>query len=228
MTSIPVRSSAKDEARDAASKSYPLPHPQKITRLKGQSVPISTPDTPPPTTLQAALSYAELGWPVLPGAIWHDGHFADPVNGQPVTSPCLRTIVEATTDPTLVREWWSAPGPREPNVFSVTGSELGAFAVAESLVMALADDPWFTALPTPVLAFPHMPIAYFLVQPPVPSVLPSKDARVVDAGMPMPLPPSALDTTSVIWLVTPEQAGNRLMPGDLLADLIQSYERKIA
>jgi hypothetical protein len=83
-------------------------------------------------------------------------------------------------------------------------------------------------LPTPVLTFPHMPIAYLLVRPPMPSLLLGNDARVMEAGMPMPLPPSALDTTPVVWLITPEQAGNRLVPGDALADLIQSYEEMIA
>ncbi|MGW4112581.1 bifunctional DNA primase/polymerase [Actinosynnema sp. NPDC004786] len=189
-------------------------------------MPTSTPDNPPPTTLQAALSYAELGWPVLPGAVWKGGHFADPATEQPVTSPCLRPIEEATTDAELVAEWWSTPGLHEPNVFTVTGPEVGAFAVADSLVMALADDPWFSKLPTPVLAFPNMPIAYFLVRPPLPSVLLSDEARVMEAGMPMPLPPSALETTPVTWLVTPEQAGNRLMPGDVLAGLVQSFEKR--
>jgi hypothetical protein len=178
--------------------------------------------------LRAALDYAALGWPVIPGAIWHRGHFADPVDEKSVASPCLRPVEEATTDAASVREWWSAPGLHQPNVFTVTGSELGAFMVAESLAMALADDPWFAALPTPVLAFPNMPLAYFLVRPPVPSVLLSGEARVVEAGMPLPLPPSALDTVPVIWLATPEQAGNLLMPGDVLADLIHSFERNSA
>ena len=189
-------------------------------------MPTSTPGTEPSMILQAALKYAELGWPVIPGAVWKGGHFANPADEQPVTSPCLRPIEEATTDAELVREWWSVPGQHEPNVFTVTGPELGAFAVAESLVMALADDPWFSKLPTPVLVFPNMPIAYFLVRPPMPSVLLSDEARVVEVGMPMPLPPSALETTPVVWLVTPEQAGGRLMPGDALADLIQSFEKR--
>ncbi|WP_367133314.1 bifunctional DNA primase/polymerase [Saccharothrix sp. HUAS TT1] len=189
-------------------------------------MPTSTPNTKPSTTSQAALSYAALGWPVIPGAIWHEGHFADPADEQPVTSPCLKPIEAATTNADLVREWWSAPGLHEPNVFTVTGAELGAFAVAESLVMALPDDPWFSKLPTPVLAFPNMPLAYFLVRPPVPSLLMSSDAQVVEAGMPMPLPPSTLGETPVIWLVTPEEAGNRLMPGDALADVIQSFEKR--
>jgi hypothetical protein len=193
----------------------------EITQRKGNAVPTHT-------TSQAALDYAEMGWPVLPGAIWHNGHFADPTDEMPVTSPCLAPVEKATTDAALVRGWWSTPGLHEPNVFTVTGTDLGAFAVAEPLVMALAEDPWFAALPTPVLAFPNMPIAYFLVHPPVPSVLLSKQARVVDVGMPVPLPPSALDTTAAMWLVTPEQAGNRLMPADELADLIQAVERKTA
>ncbi|ROP38999.1 bifunctional DNA primase/polymerase [Saccharothrix texasensis] len=188
-------------------------------------MPRTTPDTRR-STLEAALDYAALGWPVIPGAIWKDGHFADPVTEQMVTSPCLKPIEEATTNAEQVAEWWSASGLHEPNVFTVTGPQVSAFAVAESLVMALADNPWFAAFPTPVLAFPNMPLAYFLVRPPVPSLLMSSDAQVVEAGMPMPLPPSALETTPVLWLVTPEEAGNRLMPGDALADLIQSFEQR--
>lgn len=125
-----------------------------------------------------------------------------------------------------MREWWSRPGLHRPSVLTVTGSRLGAFMVAESLVMTLADGPRFAASPTPVPAFPNMPIAYFLVEPPVPSVLLSSGARVVDARMPIPLPPSALDTTPVMWLVTPEQAAKRLMPADALADLIHDHESR--
>ena len=157
--------------------------------------------------LTAALDYAALGWPVLPGAIWHDGHFADPVDESPFAGPCLRPIEDATTDATSVRDWWSTPGLHAPNVFTVTvtvtvtvtGAELGAFAVAESLVMAPADNPWFAAFPTPVLAIPNLPLAYFLVRPPMPEVLPSHEAHVM-------------------------KAGNHLAPGDALADLIHSVE----
>ncbi|MEU4761778.1 bifunctional DNA primase/polymerase [Actinosynnema sp. NPDC023794] len=136
--------------------------------------------------LTAALDYAALGWPVVPGAVWCDGHFADPVDERQVTSPCLRPIEEATTDAALVREWWSTPGLHIPNVLTVTGTEAGAFAVAESLTMTLADNPWFAAFPTPVLAFPTMPLAYFLVRPPMPSVLLSREAHVMEAGMHAP------------------------------------------
>jgi hypothetical protein len=198
------------------------------TGNRGSTVRSITPKSPPPTALQAALDYAALGWPVVPGAVWRDGRFVSPVDERPVTSPCLRPVEEATTDTTSVREWWSVPGLHEPNVFTVTGPDLGAFMVAERLVMALADDPGFAVRPTPVLAFHHMPPAYFLVRPPVQSLPAGDEARVLAAGLPMPLPRSALGTTSAIWLVTPEQAGEVLLPGEELADLIQRLGRKSA
>ncbi len=102
--------------------------------------------------VRAALDYAALGWPVVPGAVWRDGCFADPMDERPITSPFLRPIDEATTDADVVRKWWSSSGLREPNVFAVTGSGLGAFTVFESLAEAIAGHPRFTGRPTPVLA----------------------------------------------------------------------------
>ena len=107
------------------------------------------PDITGSSTRQAALDFVEMGWPVLPGAIWHNGHFADPADESRVIDPCLRPSVEATTDARRVREWWSMLGRHQPNVPTVTGPRLGAFMVAENLVMTLADDPRFAASPTP-------------------------------------------------------------------------------
>jgi Bifunctional DNA primase/polymerase, N-terminal len=185
-----------------------------------------TTDTPSLSTLQAALDYAALGWPVVPGAIWRDGHFASPVDGQPVTSPCLRPVTRATTDADVVRQWWSVPGLHEPNVFTVTGSELGAFGVFADLTEAVIRHPRFDVDPTPVFAIQEMPLAYFLVRPPSPSVLLSSDAQILDPGTPVPLPPSTIGSIEAFWLVTPEEAGNVLMPGDVLAGLIREVERK--
>jgi hypothetical protein len=42
------------------------------------------------------------------------------------------------------------------------------------------------------------------------------------------LPPSDLDATAALWLITPEQAGNDVWPGDDLADLIENVGRKCA
>ncbi|MFD0200711.1 MULTISPECIES: hypothetical protein [Saccharothrix] len=123
-----------------------------------------------------------------------------------------------------VRALWSVPGLHLPNVLTVTGSRLGAFMVFDSLAEAIARHPAFAARRTPVLAVQGMPFAYFLVRPPVPSVLLSGQARVLDAGTPVPLPPSALGETAVMWLITPDEAGNALMSADELADLIGTLE----
>lgn len=187
----------------------------------------STPDIRQ-ATLQAALDYAALGWPVVPGAIWRGGRFADPVDGAPVLSPYLRPLPDATTDADLVRRWWSAPGRFVPNILTPVSANLGVFTVFATLAEAVARHPWFGADPTPVLAIQGMPLTYFLVRPPMPAVLLSDHASVVDRGMPLPLPPTSVGGTEVLWLITPEEAGNTLVTGDDLADLIHHVERKTA
>jgi hypothetical protein len=187
----------------------------------------SNPPNTKETALRAALDYVALGWPVVPGAVWRNGHFADPVDGKLFLSPALRPIEEATTDPAKVREWWSAPGLYPPNILTPIGAGLGAFTVSADLTEAIIGHPWFGATPTPVLAIQDMPLAYFLVRPPLPTVLLSDEARVLDAGVPLPLPPTAIGDVEVIWLVTPEQA-NGVVAADELADLIRTVGRKIA
>ena len=100
--------------------------------------------------------------------------------------------------------------------------------MSEALAEAVAGHPGFATQRTPVLAVEGMPLAYFLVAPPLPSVLLSDEARVLDGGTPLPLPPSALGETAVMWLISPDEAGNTLMAGDELADLIGGLERKSA
>ena len=159
----------------------------------------------------------------------HEGNeaIANPVDGELFLSPLLRPIEEATTDPAKIREWWSVPGLFPPNILTPIGTALGAFTVSADLTEAVIGHPWFEATPTPVLAIRHMPLAYFLVGPPLPAVLLSDEARVLDAGVPLPLPPTAIGDVEVIWLVTPEQA-NGVLAGDELADLIRTVGRKIA
>lgn len=162
-------------------------------------------DTPLPAALRAAFDYVAMGWPVIPGAVWHHGRFAVPVDGSPVAHPFLRPVQEATTGTGLVEEWWSGAGRHTPNVFTVTGPSLGAFAVFDTLAEVIARHPRFADSPTPVLAVPAMPLAYFLVRPPVPSVLLTGDARVLAPGTILPLPPSALGEVAVCGSSAPKR-----------------------
>ncbi|MBW4719657.1 hypothetical protein [Saccharothrix obliqua] len=92
-------------------------------------MPKATHETTDPLT--AALAYAEMGWPVVPGAVWREGGFIDPASGEPADEVVLRPIETADLD--VVREWWSAPGLHAPTVLAVTGPTLGAVTVHESL-----------------------------------------------------------------------------------------------
>lgn len=188
----------------------------------------STSDTQPKAGLELALEYARLGWPVIPGAVWHEGRFVDPNNGRSAESIALRPIASATTEPALIKSWWPESGPHVPTVLGVVGHGLGVVSVYESLVDQIVDHRWFVARPTPVLGIPGMPLAYFIVRPPVPLMLALDDVRVLADGTTLPLPPATLGHTAATWLVSPTDTGNVVLPGDEFADLIAAAGRKVA
>ena len=188
----------------------------------------STSDTQPPDGLEAALEYARLGWPVIPGAVWHEGRFVDPNDGQPTASVTLRPVGSATTDPELIRSWWSESGLHVPTVLGVVGHGLGVVSVYESLVDCIVDHQWFATRPTPVLGIPGMPLAYFLVRPPVPLMLARDEVRVLADGTTLPLPPAALGDTAATWLVSPADTGNVVLLGDEFAGLVAAAGERAA
>ncbi|GAA1265775.1 hypothetical protein GCM10009634_06370 [Saccharothrix xinjiangensis] len=54
--------------------------------------------------MTAALVYAGMGWPVIPGAVWRNGKFVDPASGEPADKIVLRPIDTATIGET--RAMW--------------------------------------------------------------------------------------------------------------------------
>lgn len=193
---------------------------------------ISTSDRPSTQNVQgalrAALSYAALDWPVLPGAVWRDGQFVDPADGLPAPGVALRPAGAATTDSSVVRGWWSAGDLHAPSVLVLTGTALGVVSVYGSLVDSITGHPRFRTRPTPVLTLPEMPLAYFFARPPLPSVAIHDAARVLPGGTTLPVPPTSLGGSTASWLVSPEEAGNVLLLGDELADLIHTAGRRSA
>ncbi|GAA1292148.1 bifunctional DNA primase/polymerase [Saccharothrix xinjiangensis] len=173
----------------------------------------------------AALEYAALGWPVLPGAVWRGSRFVDPGDGQPTTGAVLRPVEAATTDPGVIHQWWTAAGGQAPAVLTVTGANLGAVSVHQSLAKDITDHPRFSSKPTPVLALPRAPLAYFLIEPPFPLVLARRKVRALRGGSPLPLPPTVIGETAASWLVSPEETGHCLLPGGELANIINDLRR---
>ncbi|MEU4801313.1 hypothetical protein [Actinosynnema sp. NPDC023587] len=200
---------AKAIAEKAARRSNPQP-----------PLDLATDDT----ALQAALAYAAMDLPVVPGAVWHEGRFVDPITGEPVTRVALQPADTATTDLAQVREWWDTPTRRGQAVLAVVGPKLGAVSIPLSLTERLVRHPWFTTRPTPVVQIPDLPIAFVLYRPPTPPSLVTDHVRLVDEGTTIPLPPTAVGTDSVGWWTSPEQTGNTLLTGQELADLIHSIE----
>ncbi|WP_433271857.1 hypothetical protein ACQPZF_14140 [Actinosynnema sp. CS-041913] len=106
----------------------------------------------------------------------------------------------------------------------MTGPTLGAVSVHESLVEEIAGHPWFQTRPTPVLAIPGMPLAYFLVKPPCPLMLVRDEVRLLPDGTTLPLPPAAIGDTAAEWLVSPEEVGGVMLPGDEFEALLGSLK----
>ncbi len=79
-----------------------------------------------------------------------------------------------------------------------------------------------------MLGIPRMPLAYFLVRPPVPAVMARDELRVLPEGTTLPLPPTAIGQASAFWLVSPAEAGKVLLLGDEFADLVSGLGQDIA
>ncbi|RKT52471.1 bifunctional DNA primase/polymerase [Saccharothrix australiensis] len=174
--------------------------------------------------LRAALDYAAMGWPVIPGAAWDGGRFVDPATGRPVDQVRLHPVAEATTDVDVVRRWWGAPGGHVPAVLVVTGPSVGVVSIREDQARTIVGHAWFRSRPTPVAVASGLPVAFFLVRPPNPPDLTRDDVRVFTEGSVLPLPPTTVATISTSWLVSPEECGRVLLPAAELAELLTSLE----
>ncbi|CCH35216.1 bifunctional DNA primase/polymerase [Actinosynnema sp. NPDC047251] len=178
-----------------------------------------------PTVAQAAVSYAKLGWPVLPSAVWHDGAFVHPVTGEPVDDVPLRPREEATTDVALVHQWWNAGGDFSPAILGVTGPAFGVVSVSADRTEQIMVHRWFTTRPTPVLVMPGMPIALFVVRPPFPAGFGQDEIRRFSDGSLVPLPPTTAGETTATWLVSPWETEGKLLVAREFAELLNNLEK---
>ncbi|WP_447003529.1 hypothetical protein ACRAKI_28235 [Saccharothrix isguenensis] len=164
------------------------------------------------------------GWPVVPGALWIDETYVDPVTNLDCESLALCLPAMATSDPELVRRLW--PVLEEGvtrSTLAVLGPALVAFAVRPERARHVMTSARFRAAPTPVVMLP-LPAAGLTVEFAV-FVLSSTEGLdegfVIPPGATLPLPPVVVEGYAVQWLVSPAEC-ERLMTGPELASLLET------
>ena len=125
----------RDEARPATNQSGHSPQMPHQSNHDGGSPSIATEGAREGEMLEAALGYARSGWPVFP--VWHpteNGGCSCP-SGLDCPSPAKhpmgdlvpRGLKHATTDPDIIRAWWT----RRPqaNIGMATGRRSGVVVI---------------------------------------------------------------------------------------------------
>jgi hypothetical protein len=170
---------------------------------------------PTESLLRAAVAYAELGWPVLPGPVC-DGL----VSWHPATLErwgCCEAVVDdklATTDSILIARWWA----HHPHIIlAVTGTQFDVLRVPTPLASAAAG----------LMSAPFGPVAMaadgvrFFIEPGAtlaPELTKVRGIELLQLGGLQPLPPSRVKPGVVSWWIPPWATRDRL--GD--ADRIQA------
>lgn len=173
-------------------------------------------------TLQAAVRYAEQGWPVLPGSTF-DGRRYAVASTQRVTDG-LRPVLPrdlASTDVRVIAQLWRVRTALAPSVLLRTGSAWDAVTVSRELAVEAVQTSAFRDAPGPVLLRPDQGMAYFLVGLGE-SVLPPEGARPtvvepVEPGSWIAAPPTRTVVGPVSWLVPPRYCGWRPASAPVLA-----------
>ncbi|MGH3569370.1 MAG: bifunctional DNA primase/polymerase [Pseudonocardia sp.] len=118
--------------------------------------------------LTTALSYAEHGWPVLPGSAWNGRRYQVPGSPTRHTDGIRPTEPRnyATTDPDMISGWWSPRGDRLfPTVLLRSGLAFDVFSVEREIAATAIRDVRFRSSAGPVIFRPDQGRAYFMVTP---------------------------------------------------------------
>ncbi|MBW4720720.1 bifunctional DNA primase/polymerase [Saccharothrix obliqua] len=171
------------------------------------------------TVLEAALTYAGMGWKLLPGTVCRDGALINPLTGEKTDEITVHARGEATTDPDRVRQWWDVPDDMRPDILGAADESIGFVLVRDYLAETITASPWFTAKPTPVVGQKGLPMmAVFIVRPPFPQA--RSDIRPFPHGALIRLPPSP----NVSWLVSPWQTNLTFLTATEFAELVTLTE----
>ncbi|WP_091305653.1 bifunctional DNA primase/polymerase [Amycolatopsis tolypomycina] len=157
--------------------------------------------------LDAAVAYAELGWPVLPGPVcdglasWH------PVTVEPLGC-CEPTAddEQATTDLTVIAEWWAL----YPRIILTAVGEL--FDVLRVPTPAASQITGLMSLPVGPVALAADGVRFFIERGAAlaPELTKVHGVELLRPGGLTPLPPSRVKPGVVSWWISPTATKGRL------------------
>ncbi|MFJ6672723.1 hypothetical protein ACIQMJ_16565 [Actinosynnema sp. NPDC091369] len=165
---------------------------------------------------------------MVPGALWIDDTYVDPVTNTDCEALALASPVMATLDPAEVRRLW--PVLEEGvtrSVLVVLGSLLAAVVVEPEPARRVVASAAFRASPTPVVMLP-VPTLGLMIESAafVVSSAEGLDEKLVfPSGAMLPLPPAVVEGHRTQWLVSPAECDG-LMSGPELAGLLETSNRR--
>ncbi|WP_433271803.1 hypothetical protein ACQPZF_13865 [Actinosynnema sp. CS-041913] len=148
--------------------------------------------------LECALACVERGWPVIPGALWHNDNYMDPVFGREWESLELCPADMAVTEEGWVRRWWPVlPSRLMRSTLVVTAANLVGVALELERAERIVKRAAFTDDPTPVVVVPvfERPAVFLLS-----SSRGLSGEEILPIGATVPLPPSTVEGREVSWL----------------------------
>lgn len=170
----------------------------------------------------AAVAYAEHGWPVLPGSAWNGRRFVVP--GTTQRTDGIRPLLGrnlATSDVGTVRSWWNVDSRLVPSVLLRSGECFQLVSLVSRLADRVVATDEFRRAPGPVIRSILDRQTFFLVEVDqrIPRVagLASGDAVAYPSGDWVAAPPTRVGNDSYLeWLHSPESAGWRPVAASVL------------
>lgn len=160
---------------------------------------------------RAALTYAEHGWPVLPGSAWNGRRFVIP--GTMHVTDGIRPSVprnHATTEAAAITAWWDVTGRLVPSVLIRSGLSFDVVSAPRSIGERVVREEKFRRNAGPVIYRIDTGRMFFIVEPDErPSPNEPGGIELLRSGSWVVAPPTRVRGANVRWWVSPEYANWR-------------------
>ncbi|MBP2477600.1 hypothetical protein JOF53_006472 [Crossiella equi] len=177
-----------------------------------------------PESLKAALAYADLGLPVLPGTAWDGCWFRHPFSG--ATAPALQPLMPptgATTSEGTLRAWWGCARWFSPTVLLQSGAAFDVLTADIPVVRSALSRGAFRFYKGAVLCNPWWGKAMILVEPgaAVPECVAKPTTLEVMPPTWIAVTPTQARGVAASWWIPPE-APSAIGNSDMVATLLMA------